>query len=96
MTTRIFLLGVIIFFVGIQLRMVETFVLNERATKIVNKRTAAAQDQDPYAASYYDPYSLDGPLDTSEMREITPPRWLGWSFLSIGAVLVVTCPCFRS
>lgn len=95
MTTRIFLMGMIIFFVGIQLRMVETFVLNERATKIVNSRTAAAS-QDPYAATYYDPYALDDPLGTTATRKVTPPRWLGWSFLSIGAVLIVTCPCFRT
>jgi hypothetical protein len=100
MTTRIFLLGVIILFVGFQLRAVETFVLNEKVTKIINSRNPApaVEAEDPYAASYYDPYLDEQPAAVSPPanKEITPPRWLGWSFVSIGAVLIVTCPCFRS
>ncbi len=99
-TTRIFLMGVVILFLGIQLRVVDTFVLNERATKVINSRIKqpAAESGMYTAQSRFDPYlSYAGsPGLESAKRAITPPRWLGWSFCSIGAVLIVTCPCFRN
>lgn len=97
---RLFAMGVIILFLGLQLRAVDTFILNEKATEIVNRRIdkqAATTAPDPYNASI-DPYSgVPSPKEVSfpAKREITPPRWLGYSFLSIGAVLVLTCPLFR-
>ena len=93
-TTRIFLIGVIVLFLGLQLRVVDTFVLNEQATKVVNSRISRGESDSYSAFAGYDPY-LDGSGGFAEKRAIKPPRWLGWSFLSIGAVLVLTCPCFR-
>ncbi len=100
--TRIFLMGVIILFFGIQLRAVDTFVLNERVSSIINKRVAAraAEVEDSQQASLYDPYFRLEPAkpkaaNMPAFRRVSPPRWLGWSFLSIGAVLVFTAPTFR-
>lgn len=105
MATRIFLMGAIILFFGFQFRAVDTFVLNEKVTRFINEKVDKQQQsviaEDSYQASldsYYDfglePKAAVEPLPTN--RRITPPRWLGWSFLSIGAVLVLTCPLFRS
>ena len=102
MATRIFLMGAIILFFGVQLRAVDTFVLNEKVTKFVNRRVdkKVAANVATNEAGIYDPYWDFEPLNNATpaptLRRITPPRWLGWSFLSIGAVLVFTSPLFRS
>ena len=92
-------MGVIILFFGFQLRAVDTFVLNERVSSFVNERIAA--EQPVQQAGYYDAYwgfddpAAGQPEPLPRYRRITPPRWLGWSFLSIGAILVCTAPAFR-
>ncbi len=49
--TRIFLMGVVVLLIGVQLRAVDTFVLNEAATKIVNSRLKQpATEYDTYSA----------------------------------------------
>jgi hypothetical protein len=96
--TRVFLAGVILLFLGIQLRAVQTFVLNEQATAIVNRRLSRAMaSRDSFSAAAYDPYLDDGTgfASLESKRSLTPPRWLGWKLISIGAVLVITYPCFR-
>lgn len=100
MTTRIFLLGVVILFFGIQLRSFESFVLNEKVSKVINQRVAKkpVAAPDPLEAAFM---SFDEPpqvkaAELPTLRRITPPRWLGYSFLSIGAVLVMSCPLCRS
>lgn len=101
MTTRIFLLGVITLFFGIQLRSFETFVLNEQVSKIINRRVAKQQVEtisDPLDAGFMS-FSEPSELTSSTLpakRQISPPRWLGYSFLSIGAVLILSCPLCRT
>ena len=101
MATRLFLMGVITLFFGAQLRAVDTFVLNEKVSRIVNRRierkSASTTSVDAYEAGLYDLFDTPAKkaIELPTRRRITPPRWLGWSFLSIGAVLVFTCPLFR-
>lgn len=101
---RILSLGVILLFLGIELRVVDTFVLNERATRFIESRSRQVTSQDGQnsydAFSGYDPY-WGTPLpsekqDATSLKSITPPRWIGLSLISVGAVLILTCPCFRS
>ena len=98
---RSFAIGVVILFLGLQLRAVDTFVLNEQATRFVNQRIEkkVAEDPvaDPYAASFNDPFASPpaAAVAAPAKRPITPPRWLGYSFLSIGTILVLTCRLFR-
>ena len=101
MATRIFLMGAIILFFGTQFRVIDTFVLNEQVTKFVNKRlekTDKSPKADSFEAGLWDPYLNDTPKTVSlpTNRRITPPRWLGWSLLSMGAVLILTSPLFRT
>lgn len=105
MAARTFLIGVMVLFFGAQLRAVDTFVLNEKVTKFVNRRI---KDPSPTASSsnldstglYDDPYfslpKAAEPASPPSKRRITPPRWMGWPFLSIGAVLVLCAPLLRS
>jgi len=100
MATRLFLLGVITLFFGFQFRTVDSFVLNERVSSVINRQIEKRQaknleQQQPLEAGFGMFDAPDTTLQLPAKRRITPPRWLGYSFLSMGAVLVLTCPLFR-
>ena len=98
---RLFLLGVVLLFMGIQLRLVKTYELNPTVNQFVDyqiaKRVGGASL--PGLSSSYDygsdVWSVPTPLTSISMRTFSPPSWLGWSFVSMGAVLVLICPCYR-
>ena len=102
MAKRIFMIGAVILFAGFQLREVDSFVLNETVTKVINDQMAKTGDvaSKPKEASVFDPHYIDAPevkkAAMPSKRSIKPPRWLAYSFLSIGAVLMSACPLFRS
>jgi hypothetical protein len=73
--------GTIILVLGLQLRYVEAFVLNERATEFLAERTGGGTAS---AASL-----LTVASNPSYRREIRPPRWCGWCLISIGGILVL-------
>jgi hypothetical protein len=84
MGNRFLIFGALILLMGVQLRWVETFVLTHKASQFVEDnmkhsglRTASAYDFDTLLSA--------GP---APKKSITPPRWLGWAFLSVGAVLL--------
>ena len=86
--TRIFLMGVIILIIGVQLRAVDTFVLNETATKIVNSRLKqSATESDTYSAfaglTAYPADTLAVIEQPPAKRSISPPRWLGGRFVRL-------------
>ena len=78
-----FLLGLVVFLLGLQLRYVDTFVLTEKATQFLAQKMQEAQlaSNDPAIA-----IAAAAPV---AKKSVTPPRWLGWSMVSIGTVLVL-------
>lgn len=97
---RLFLIGLLLLFMGMQLRTVKTFELNEKVSQFLEAKfpskpaqstTTDYVDYDPLGDLLLEPVA-DGP----KIRSVSPPKWLGWSLLSVGAILVLTFPCFRS
>ena len=80
-----FLVGLIILFLGIQFRMVESVTLNAKASAFLAKHLRRTSTG-PVANA---PPSVLGAAAPASHRTITPPRWLGWCLLSVGAVLVL-------
>ncbi len=79
---RYFLLGILLILLGIQFRMVDSFVLNESATRAlarINKQTAVADNS---AMS-----SFMMQIYPKPMKRIEPPRWLGLAMIAVGAVM---------
>ena len=73
-----FMFGIILLALGLQLRVVDSFVLNEEATRFIAERTGNATAS---ATTFL-------PISTPFSRKVVrPPQWLGWMFISIGAVL---------
>lgn len=84
--------GLVLLVLGLQLRAVETFVLTPQASQFVAHKMSQGSflsTEDPMAL-YVQPYenllSTVGPVP---QKRITPPRWLGWAMISVGAVLVL-------
>ncbi|MEM8671485.1 MAG: hypothetical protein AAGG48_28455 [Planctomycetota bacterium] len=79
---RYFLLGILILLLGIQFRMVESVVLNEKATRAlarISKQTTVA-DNSGMGAMLMQVYP-------NPTKRVAPPRWLGLSMIAIGAVI---------
>lgn len=77
-----FAIGLVILFVGIQLRYVESFTLNEPTSKFI----ATQLGDNPSAGKPASFFPAAGP---TPRRTIVPPPWLGWVMLSFGSVLVL-------
>ena len=86
MSTRFFIFGFLMLLIGVQLRMVDSFVLTPRASQFVerNMRQVSVRPDDPY-----DLNSVLLSAGPTPKRTITPPNWLGWAFLSVGGVLLL-------
>jgi hypothetical protein len=77
-----FMIGLVVLLLGLQLRSVETYVLNEKASRFVAERlTPALADAN---GSGFSSASL-----STGRRTLKPPLWAGYAVMSIGAVLVL-------
>ncbi|MBX7168358.1 MAG: hypothetical protein K1X74_18630 [Pirellulales bacterium] len=80
-----FLVGIVLLLLGIQFRMVDTYVLNEQASRVLAKAKGSSSSSISERTVSFLP-SL-GPV--APRKSITPPEWLGWCIGSIGAVLIL-------
>jgi hypothetical protein len=79
-----FMLGLVLLLLGLQVRSVENYVLNEKASRFVAERlTPAISDADGSVRSFM---PAAGPIPR---RTLHPPVWLGYALMSTGAVLVL-------
>src|SRR5262245_30704249 len=84
---QFFMAGLIVFLLGIQLRMVEAFVLNERATQFLAQRIQQFKgNQVAGAGALPTLYAAQSPV---AKKRIEPPKWIGWAMISVGGVLVL-------
>lgn len=78
-----FLTGIVVLLLGIQLRYVETFVLNERTTQFLAQRMKDAQIVSSDVGT-----SLAASAPVAK-KAVSPPRWVGSMFVSLGSVLLL-------
>jgi hypothetical protein len=75
-----FMFGIIILLLGLQLRMVDSYVLNEKTTKFLAKNVAGKSSTETTLVD------MAGPIARKVVR---PPEWTGWCLISVGAVLIL-------
>lgn len=79
-----FMVGVIILFMGVQLRLVDSVVLKEEASRVIASKLKGNNGGNTPAMM------IQASLPVPTMRRtVQPPRWLGWTFISVGAVLIL-------
>ena len=77
-----FFLGIVILLLGLQVRVVSAFVLNEDATRFLAERTLSSAAEGTVVSLASDSGALPN-------KVIRPPEWLGWCLISVGAVLIL-------
>ena len=79
-----YMAGLVLLFLGIQFRSVESVELKEQFAKFIAERT----DHPLINVSAQNPALA--PVESAAInRHIQPPEWVGWAFLSLGIVLVL-------
>jgi hypothetical protein len=78
---QFFLAGLVLLFLGIQFRLMDSFTLNEKTTRFL-----ASRMQDKSAVPTV---ALVGEGGSLGRKVVQPPQWLGYALLSIGSVLVL-------
>jgi hypothetical protein len=78
---RYFMFGVILFLLGLQFRLVDSFVLNESSTKALHKFSQRASIASNDAASNV--YMQVA----SPKKSLRPPNWVGFVLLTVGGVM---------
>ena len=85
---QFFFVGLFLLLVGLQFRVVQTYVLTPEATQFIAERrgseSVASADNSPFAN-----FAAQQQILPQSARVVQPPEWLGWCLMSIGAVLIL-------
>jgi hypothetical protein len=76
-----FFMGLVILFLGVQLRMVESYTLTQEATRFLAERSQSSSTNAVF--------SLTSDMGAGPQKVIQPPEWAGWCLLSVGSVLIL-------
>lgn len=76
-----FMAGVVLLLLGIQLRLVDSYVLNENSTRMFTPQSSGG------GLAAVRP--LMQSMSASPHKVVKPPESLGWAFMSIGSVLIL-------
>ncbi len=79
---RYFLAGILLILLGIQFRMIDSFVLNESATRVLARVTKKTTVADTSSMS-----SILMRVYPTPTKRVEPPRWLGLAMVAVGAVI---------
>lgn len=79
---HLLLAGLLLFMAGVQFRVVRSFTLNERSTRLVATQMGGGLGPAAWET---------GPL----RKVVEPPRWLGLALMSVGTVLTVKSLAMR-
>lgn len=81
---QVFIVGVVLVLLGIEFRMMDSFVLTPRATKLL-----AQQTNDPVATATNTLDTLTGAETKLPPKVLRPQEWVGWLMISVGSVLIL-------
>lgn len=82
---RYFMTGMLLVMLGIQFRLVQSFVLNEPTTRAITRLSR----QNPIAAHTPSLSSFLMQAYPTPKKRVQPPRWLGLAMVAVGAVVAL-------
>lgn len=82
-----FFAGVLLVLLGVQLRMVGSYVLTAETTRLLANKGQVAASSTPPPLAFGS--AASAPALPTTRKVIRPPEWLGWCLVSVGAVLVL-------
>jgi hypothetical protein len=77
-----FMAGVVLLLLGVQLRIVDSYVLNEQSTRILTPQAAST------GLMAVRPL-IQSVSPSTQHKVVKPPEALGWALMSIGSVLIL-------
>ena len=75
---HLLLLGLLLFFTGVQFRIVESFTLSEKSSRFVAAQVSRAGT--PQGAVWQ---------NAPGRKVVQPPRWLGLALMSVGSIFAL-------
>jgi hypothetical protein len=81
---QFFLAGLLLLFLGIEFRLIETVELTPELTQLLTERS-----NKPLASVSATAQTLIPGDKSSAKRTVRPPDWVGWFLASIGGVLIL-------
>jgi hypothetical protein len=84
-----FMIGLVLLFLGLQFKFVDSYVLTDDAAKFVAKRLGkdpGSQNSGVVANTFASAASMS---PSAQSRTVEPPTWLGWALMSVGGVLIL-------
>ena len=91
-------IGFLMILIGIQLNIVKTYTLTERATHFWIEHLEEPPELNPVQEALNSPYSqasysgdqqANRPTVLVRAKQITPPDWICWPFIFVGVVFVI-------
>lgn len=79
------LIGLVLILLGLQLRFVDTYVLNEHSTKFLARQAGRSEATSVWTL----PVSLANQTGMAPRKRVRPPRWIAWALISVGGVFVL-------
>ena len=86
---QFFMAGLIVLFLGLQLRYVDSYVLTDDCTKFLAKRFAKKTKIGKTASQFPSLFNTTRAPEVTMRKTVQPPNWLGWALLSAGAVMIL-------
>ncbi len=88
-----FMVGLIVFLIGLQLRAVSSYQLNEAATRFLVERARKSAPADNSVTSQATLFDFNNttatPAPMASRRVIQLPEWSGWCLMSLGSVMIL-------
>lgn len=81
---QVFIVGTVLLLLGIEFRMMDSFVLTARATKLLAQHT-----NHPVATATSTLDTLTGAETKLPAKVFQPQEWVGWLMISVGSVLIL-------
>lgn len=76
--------GLLALLIGLQVRSVESYVLNASTTRFLAEKLGSAPNVSTSPGTSI--FAANGP---AARKVLQPPKWLGWALMSVGSVLVL-------